>query len=1013
MPVRRRRTLPIVFAVPLLLAVGTPPAGARTMSPGPSTGPSTVRGASEASKAAGAEPPPVTAPGAAATELSPSIHWEDAQAHANDVLDLPAGDRVTVGFTPRADDRWQVGGAAPKALPAGASSGRVLRAAARSRADSPVVGSEARVDAAAASVPTTTATGSLSLQAKVTASGLRKEIFGFLPYWELTDPSTTLDYGKLSTIAYFGVGAAADGSLERTSSNGAPTVGWSGWTSSQLTGVIDDAHRTHTRVVLTVQSFGWTSTGAAKQRALLGSSAARANLARQIAATIRARGADGVNLDFEPIATGYADEFTALVRRVRTELDRVHRGYQLTFDTTGYIGNYPIEAATAAGGADAIFVMGYDYRTSGSSPVGSIAPIGGPRYDVADTIRAYTARVPASKVILGVPYYGRAWSTSNSQLNAANTSSAATGGSTAVVYGTAIAVLQDHARHYDTREGVAWTAYQRQNCTATYGCVTSWRQLYVDDAQALRAKYDLVNRYRLRGAGIWALGYDGTRPELWAAIKAKFVTDTTPPRSWITRLSSAQTSPGFIVRWGGDDDSGIASYDLQVSRDGGPWTSWISKRRVTAALYPGADGHRYSFRVRARDVKRNVGAWVAVPAAFPGSSLRVGGFGGVRVDGLAVRAGPSSSAARLGVVNKGSLVAITGGPVAADGSTWYRIDGALRDWPASTTTHDDAWVAAATGDADAVVPAPGPHQTRVAGRITGLTFGDTGGASVGPSATARKHRSFSPNGDGRYDTLKIRWTNGVDLDGLDLRVFRADGAAVGVVPMPPRRAGARVWGWDGRVAGKRLPVGTYYVTLVGTVGSVTHADPSVGFGGSVLVGRFGVRIANRLIPFTDVTRFVPAIEWLYMDDVTGGCSPTRFCPTARVTRVQMAQFLVRALHLPPTSVDAFDDDDGRTGEGAINALARAGLTSGCGTRRFCPGATVTRAQLAQFLVRALHLPATTVDAFDDDAGLTAEASINALARAGLTSGCGPRRFCPAQSVTREQMAALLYRSLGR
>ena len=81
-----------------------------------------------------------------------------------------------------------------------------------------------------------------------------------------------------------------------------------------------------------------------------------------------------MNLDFEPLAAGYADEFVLLVKRVRTELNAVAKGYQLTFDTTGYIGNYPLEAATAAGAADAIFIMGYDYRSSGSSPVGSIAP---------------------------------------------------------------------------------------------------------------------------------------------------------------------------------------------------------------------------------------------------------------------------------------------------------------------------------------------------------------------------------------------------------------------------------------------------------------------------------------------------------------------------------------------------------------------------------------------------------------------------------------------------------------
>ena len=121
-------------------------------------------------------------------------------------------------------------------------------------------------------------------------------------------------------------------------------------------------------------------------------------------------------------------------RSVRAELNKVARGYQLTFDTTGWIGNYPIEAATAAGGADAVVIMGYDYRNGSSNPVGSVAPIGGPSYDIGNTIAAYLGRLPASKVILGVPYYGRAWSTDTSALHAKNISGTKYGASTTVVY---------------------------------------------------------------------------------------------------------------------------------------------------------------------------------------------------------------------------------------------------------------------------------------------------------------------------------------------------------------------------------------------------------------------------------------------------------------------------------------------------------------------------------------------------------------------------------------------------
>ena len=532
----------------------------------------------------------------AAGSIRPTIQYEEAVAHAGDRIAFAPGERVTVGFQPRDSDRWAVGGGTSKALPAGRLTGKAMRdvAVGADPAPSTIPTEPALPDPAPSTpadsapsatpdplpsvvptpsdptpsatelappdplpIPTPTdptppadapiidpaATIHADLAAAVDPGGLRREVFGFLPYWELTDSSTRLDWEKLSTIAYFGVGAAANGDLQVKNSDGSTTVGWSGWTSSKMTSVINAAHASGTRVVLTVQSFAWSSGQVTRQKALLGSATSRLNLARQIVAAVRDRGADGVNLDFEPIVSGYGDEFTALVRTLRAEMNKVAKGYQLTFDTTGWIGNYPIETATAAGGADAVVIMGYDYRNGSSNPVGSVAPIGGPTYDITDTVKAYVARVPASKLILGVPYYGRAWSTDTNGLHAANISGAKYGASTTVVYSTARQYAIDHGRQWDPTEGVAWTAYKRENCTSTYGCVTPWRQLYYDDAQALGAKYDLINRYGLRGVGIWALGYDGTQPELYSLLKAKFITDTIPPKISASTISTPAFSP--------------------------------------------------------------------------------------------------------------------------------------------------------------------------------------------------------------------------------------------------------------------------------------------------------------------------------------------------------------------------------------------------------------------------------------------------------------------------------------
>jgi glucose/arabinose dehydrogenase len=167
-------------------------------------------------------------------------------------------------------------------------------------------------------------------------------------------------------------------------------------------------------------------------------------------------------------------------------------------------------------------------------------------------------------------------------------------------------------------------------------------------------------------------------------------------------------------------------------------------------------------------------------------------------------------------------------------------------------------------------------------------------------------------------------------------------------------------------------------------------------------------------PFSDVTdsRFINDITWLFYEDITRGCGSGRYCPKSRVARDQMASFLARALDLPPTPIDYFDDDNGNKHEDAINRLAAAGITVGCGPRLYCPSATVLREQMATFIARALKLPPTSTDYYTDDNDSKHEAGINRMAEAGITRGCTATKFCPKDPTTREQMAAFLRRAFG-
>ncbi|WP_052664314.1 S-layer homology domain-containing protein [Nitriliruptor alkaliphilus] len=155
------------------------------------------------------------------------------------------------------------------------------------------------------------------------------------------------------------------------------------------------------------------------------------------------------------------------------------------------------------------------------------------------------------------------------------------------------------------------------------------------------------------------------------------------------------------------------------------------------------------------------------------------------------------------------------------------------------------------------------------------------------------------------------------------------------------------------------------------------------------------------------------VEGLFARGTTLGCSFDRYCPSAGVTRGQMATFLARELGLSPKNGGFRDVPSSHPHAGAIGALAAAGITTGCGSNKFCPEDRVNRAQMATFLRRAKGLPETAPSGLSDvPSSHTHAGSIGALQKAGITQGCTSTRYCPTDGVTRAQMATFLQRSFA-
>lgn len=104
------------------------------------------------------------------------------------------------------------------------------------------------------------------------------------------------------------------------------------------------------------------------------------------------------------------------------------------------------------------------------------------------------------------------------------------------------------------------------------------------------------------------------------------------------------------------------------------------------------------------------------------------------------------------------------------------------------------------------------------------------------------------------------------------------------------------------------------------------------------------------------------IKSLYDAGITGGCGslPLVYCPENTVTRSQMAVFLLRGEHgstyVPPVAGGNIFTDVSAAYWAAnwIEQLASEGITGGCGTQAYCPDSPVSRTQMAIFLLRTKH-----------------------------------------------------------
>ncbi len=220
------------------------------------------------------------------------------------------------------------------------------------------------------------------------------------------------------------------------------------------------------------------------------------------------------------------------------------------------------------------------------------------------------------------------------------------------------------------------------------------------------------------------------------------------------------------------------------------------------------------------------------------------------------------------------------------------------------------------------------------------------------------------------------------------------------------------------------PGGAVFVSGLTTATNFPATPGAVQTANAGLYDAFVARVDN--VPFGDVAPTNPYFNFInvmYETGITGGCAsnPLEYCPNSSTTRGEMAVFIITAMFggksFSYTTTPYFTDvPSSNIFFKFIQKMKDLGITSGCGANVFCPNDSVTRGEMAAFIIAARYgnipfsYPSTPYFGDVPSSNIFFR-FVQKMAQMGITSGCGNGNFCPDSSLTRGQMAVFIVTGL--